>query len=375
MRKPIPFVSRLPPDTIVTDGSSKHLGQTVMAFPLPEFIETETALDEVLARPSPALVAFARSLRGPLLILGAGGKMGPSLAVLAARAIADAGRSTEVLAVSRYSDASTRHWLEARNIRTITCDLLAPGALSTLPDAPDVIYMVGRKFGTREDPEATWVTNTVLPAMVADRYRLARTVALSTGNVYPLAPASGPGSCEADGLAPLGEYAASCVARERVFGYFARRDQSPIALVRLSYALDLRYGVLLDIANQVYQGRPIDVRMGYVNCIWQGDANDMILRSLTLAAAPARAINLTGDTRLSVRDLAHRFGEAFGRPARIAGTETETAYLSDMSATAAVLGAPQTPIDTIVRWTAHWVKDGGRQLGIPTHFDVRNGDF
>jgi len=216
--------------------------------------------------------------------------------------------------------------------------------------------------------------NTLIPSFVADRYPHARFAALSSGNVYPLAPVSGSGSLESDPLTPLGEYANSCVARERIFEYYAQQNGTPIALVRLSYALDLRYGVLVDIAQKVYSGEPVDVRMGYANGIWQGDANAMIIRSLVLASTPAIALNLTAH-RFQVREVAHTFGQLLGKPVSITGTEQSTALLSDLSKLHASLGKPPLPLETIMRWTAHWIQLQGRILGKPTHFEARDGVY
>lgn len=346
-----------------------------MSYALPDVIESDETLDELMTRPRPELVRFVRTLSGPLVILGAGGKMGPSLAALARRAVGAAGSALEILAVSRFTDGYAREWLETRGVRTIASDLMEPGALERLPDAPNVIYMVGRKFGTNQSPETTWAVNTLLPARVAKRFADARVAALSTGNVYPLVPVQGGGSVETDPLTPSGEYANSCVARERVLGFRSRKHGTPVALIRLSYALDLRYGVLVDIARRVCFGQPVDVTMGYVNCIWQGDANEMIIRSLALADSPASAINLTGSTALSVRDVALRIGELLGRPARIIGTEGRTAFLSNTGKARAIWGSPATPLEAVIRWTAHWVATGGRLLDKPTHFEVRDGGY
>jgi nucleoside-diphosphate-sugar epimerase len=341
----------------------------------PDVIRTEDELDEFLTRPRPALVEFIRSVQGPLVILGAGGKMGPSLAVLARRAAAAAGHALDVLAVSRFSDARARHWLEARGVRTHRLDLLDRDALRQLPEAADVISLVGLKFGTAQNPAATWAVNTLVSAHVAERYPRARLVALSTGNVYPLTPVARGGAVETDPLTPLGEYANAAVARERIFEYFAGRHGTPLVLVRLNYAVDLRYGVLVDVARKVYAGAPVDVTMGYLNCIWQGDANDMIIRALGQAQSPPLALNLTGPQVLSVRTLALRFGELLGRPATITGTEADTALLSNPARVVARLGPPPTPLEQVLRWTADWVQHGGRLLDKPTHFEARDGKY
>lgn len=342
---------------------------------LPEIIQTEVELDEVMTRPSPALVEFMKTLTSPLVILGAGGKMGPTLAILARRAADAAGSDLKIVAVSRFSDERARRQLEDDRITTQSCDLMNRGALDDLPDAENVIYLVGLKFGTANNPAVTWATNTLVPAYASERYPNARIAALSSGNVYPLVSIKGDGASENHALNPLGEYANSCVARERIFEFYSRKNGTPVSLIRLSYALDLRYGTLVDIAQKVSSGQPVDVTMGYMNCIWQGDANEMVIRSLALAESPPKPINLTGTEWLSIRDVALRFGEIMGREVRLTGSESDTALLSNTERMCNNLGEPTTPIDTIMRWTAHWVMNDGRLLNKPTHFETRDGEF
>ncbi|MBI4660148.1 MAG: NAD-dependent epimerase/dehydratase family protein [Verrucomicrobia bacterium] len=341
----------------------------------PERIDTEEQLDEVMTRPGPELIREVSTLPSPLLILGAAGKMGPSLAVRVRRAAEAAGANLEVVAISRFSSAGTREWLESRGVRTLSCDLLERSAVTQLPNSPNVIYLVGLKFGTSQNPSMTWAVNTLVPSFVAERFAQARIVALSTGNVYSLTSLSKGGSVETDPLTPLGEYANAAVARERLFEYYSRKNGTPVVLLRLNYAVDLRYGVLLEIAQKVWARRPVDVTMGYFNCIWQGDANEMIVRSLRLAESPTAAFNLTGPEILSVREVAQGFGELMERPAQATGVATETALLSNASRLCGILGQPATAVDTVMRWTAHWVKQGSRTLGKPTHFEVRDGGY
>lgn len=343
--------------------------------PLPELIHTDAELEEVLTRPRPALMEFIHSVSSPLVILGAGGKMGPTLAVLAKRAARMAGHRLEVIAVSRFSDKEARASLERQGVKTVSADLLEREQVGRLPDSGNILYLVGLKFGTQQNPGGTWAANTLVPAHVAERYAESRIVALSTGNVYPLVPVRSGGALEKSALTPLGEYANAAVARERIFEYFARKQGTHVALVRLSYALDLRYGVLVDIARKVHSGAPIDVTSGYFNCIWQADANEMILRSLALTDNPPTAFNLTSPTIFSVRKVAARFSELIERPARFSGTESATAFLSNTEKMCSELGAPATPFETVLRWTAHWVKNGGRSLNKPTHFEVRDGAY
>ena len=343
--------------------------------PPPELIHTDAELEEVLTRPRPVLMEFIRSISSPLVILGAGGKMGPTLAVLAKRAAQLAGHPLEVIAVSRFSDEAARHSLERQGVKTLSADLLEREQVGRLPDSGNIIYLVGLKFGTKENPGATWAVNALVPAHVAERYPESRIVALSTGNVYPLVPIESGGSSENSALTPLGEYANAAVARERIFEYFARKQGTRVTLVRLSYALDLRYGVLVDIARKVYSGEPIDVTSGFFNCIWQADANEMILRSLALASNPPTPLNLTSPTIFSARKVAARFSELLGRPARFVGAESATAFLSNTERMCSELGLPPTAFETVIGWTAHWVQNGGRSLNKPTHFEVRDGAY
>jgi dTDP-4-dehydrorhamnose reductase len=341
----------------------------------PTHINSDAELDEVMSRPSPALISFVRSLNSPLVVLGAGGKMGPSLCALARRAADEAGHNLEVMAVSRFSSPDARRWLEERGVSVHAADLMDPTAVRGLPDAENVIYYVGLKFGTRDNPAQTWAVNTLVPAYVAERFEQARIVALSTGNVYPLVPVGKGGSKESDPLTPLGEYANAAVARERIFEYFSQQNGTRMALVRLNYAVDLRYGVLVDIAKKIARGEPVDLTMGYFNCIWQRDANDMILRTLDMTAQPAVALNLTGAETLSVRETAERLSRLMDTTVSFTGEEAETALLSDAGRAHDELGVPQTPIETVLHWTAEWVRTGGGTLGKPTGFEVRDGRY
>ena len=365
----------LPPRHQGTKVSWLVFPQVIYLMNRPDTIETEDKLDEVLTRPRPVLVDMIRRVRGPLVVLGASGKMGPTLAVLARRAAVEAGIDLDVIAVARFTDPAARDWLEQRDVTTVACDLLDRAAVDRLPDAGDVIYMAGRKFGTADNPELTWAMNVLPPEYVVERYSGSRIAAMSTGCVYPLVPVVSGGSREQDALEPLGEYANACVARERVFEYCSQRFQTPVVQIRLNYALDLRYGVLVDIATRVYNRQPVDLTMGYLNCIWQGDANEMIIRSLELADLPPVALNITGPETLAVRDVALRFGEIFGREPEISGTEGEMALLNDASTALARFGPPATSLDTVMRWTAEWIQRNGRLLGKPTHFEVTDGRY
>src|SRR5438034_2555137 len=278
------------------------------------FIESVESLEEQMATPSALDRESVRRLKGDFIVLGAGGKMGPSLARRIRRAANAEGVRRKVIAVSRFSSLALVNELNRDGIETITCDLLNRDEVAKLPACANVLFLSGRKFGSTDRPDLTWATNTVVPAHVACHFRTSRIVVFSTGNVYPLVKLNSGGSVESDPPGPVGEYAQSCLGRERVFEYYSQERGTPCLLFRLSYALDLRYGVLVDIARKVFAGQPIDVTMGYLNCIWQGDANDLIVRALALASSPPTAINLTGSSALSVRELARRFGELMDRP-------------------------------------------------------------
>jgi nucleoside-diphosphate-sugar epimerase len=346
-------------------------------------MRTVTELEEELARPSAALVEDLAAIDGDIVVLGAAGKMGPSLVKLAHNAVSSASIENRaekrvdrrIVAVSRFSQASVRAELEALGVRTIAADLLDEGALESLPDAANVIYMAGTKFGTSGSEHLTWAQNAFLPGLVGRRYRDSRIVAFSTGNVYPLTAVTAGGSRESDPTDPVGEYAQSCLGRERLFEHASRRYGTPVVLFRLNYALDLRYGILLEVAQAVRDGRPVDVNMGHVNVIWQGDANEYALRSLRLCDSPPTILNVTGPETISVRWLAHRFGELLGREPRIVGSEAETALLSNAGKAHELFGAPRVPLGQMIAWTAAWVQAGGETLGKPTHFGTRDGRF
>jgi nucleoside-diphosphate-sugar epimerase len=344
-------------------------------FVLPQIIANEAQLEDVLSQPSRPLVEFITQVRSPLLILGAGGKMGPSLAALARRAAAEAGHRLRVVAVSRFQDAAARRSLESRDIETIPCDLFDREAVAGLPDAVDIIYLVGVKFGTSQNPSLTWAANTLIPTHVAERFPAARIVALSTGNVYPLVPVSSGGATEDTPLTPVGEYANSAVARERLFEFHSQQRGTRVVLVRLNYALDLRYGVVHDLARRVWSGEAVDLANGYVNCIWQGDANDAILRALSLAASPPLPLNLTGPQMLRVRTVAAQLAELMAKPVKFSGRESDLALLNNPARACQLLGPPPTPLETVMRWTAQWIKQGGASWNKPTHFEVSDGRY
>ena len=338
-------------------------------------LHSEQELEELLARPSARDAAAFQELAGDILILGVAGKMGPSLARRARRASEEAGTSRRIVGVARFSEEGVREQLERDGIETIAADLLDAASLAKLPDAPNVVFMAGRKFGSTGSEELTWAMNTYLPALVAERYRDARIVAFSSGNIYPFTPLAHGGPTETYAPAPVGEYAQSVLGRERMFQYCSRRYGTPCVLLRLNYAIDLRYGVLLDIGRKVFERRAVDVTMGAVNVIWQGDANSVALRSFALCSSPAAILNLTGPETLSVRWIAREFGERFGVEAVIEGAEAPTALLNNAARCQAVFGYPEVSVAQMIDWLAEWIRQGGSSWAKPTHFETRDGKF
>ena len=345
------------------------------AFPtpprLPDRFATTEALDDFLTLPSAALAATLESVEGDLVILGVGGKMGPTLTQLAKRAAP----AKRVIGVARFSDASVRARLDAAGVETIACDLLDRDALGALPEAANVVFAAGHKFGATGNPALTWAMNTHVPALVAERYKGSRIVAFSTGNVYGLSRIGSAGSNESTPLSPVGEYAQSCLGRERMFEHFSARHGTPGRIVRLNYAIDMRYGVLADVAGKIHRGEPVDVTMGHVNVIWQGDANAQVLRALAHCTAPTSPINCTGPETISVRWLAAELGARMGKPVHVVGQEAETALLSDTTLASTLFGYPLVPLGRMLDWVADWVARGGASFGKPTKFEVRNGAF
>lgn len=337
-------------------------------------IGTESDLEDALSRPTEADVAWAAESAGDLVILGVSGKMGPSLARLALRAAQQAGVRRRVIGVARFTDPAARTTLERVGVHTVTADLIDPDTWAGLPDASNVVYMVGQKFGTRRDEPRTWVTNTWIAGLAARRYRAARLAVFSTGNVYPLTDVTARGAKETDPVGPIGEYAQSALGRERVFEFFSRRHGTPTAVLRLNYAVELRYGVLRDLADQLLAGTPIDLSMGYVNVIWQRDANAIALRALGKADSPPFVLNVTGPMT-PVRALAERLAGALGVTPRFHNIEGETALVSDATLCTTLFGPPSVTLDEAIDWTADWVRQGGVGLGKPTHFQEREGRF
>jgi hypothetical protein len=301
--------------------------------------------------------------------------MGPTLARMAKRASDTAGVSRRVIGVSRFSSSELESQLQMWGVETLCCDLLEPKSLSALPDAANIIYMAGMKFGTTGQESLTWAMNSFLPGLVSERYRKSRIAAFSTGNVYGLSPVSGGGSREDDALNPAGEYAMSCVGRERIFEHFSRTNHTKMSILRLNYATELRYGVLVDIAQRVYAGQPVQLSMGYLNAVWQGDASAMSLQALGCASAPPFVINIAGPELLSVRRIAEHFGERLHKPVRFEGRESADALLSDAKKSYELFGHPRVDANQMIAWIADWLSRGGATLAKPTHFEERAGRF
>ncbi|WP_055110202.1 NAD-dependent epimerase/dehydratase family protein [Paenibacillus ihumii] len=338
-------------------------------------MRTISELENKLSEPSDRLIEDLSKLDGDILILGVGGKMGPSLAKLLKRGVEAAGLKTKITGVSRFSSGHLQNELESAGIATIAADLLDEASLARLPEARNVIYMAGNKFGTTGREYFTWAMNAYLPGRVAEKFPQSRIVAFSSGNIYPLTEIGSGGASEETPPAPVGEYAQSCLGRERVFEYFSRKNGTPLVNFRLNYAIDLRYGILLEIAKAVKEGTPIELSMGQVNVIWQGDANEMAIRSLLLCDSPPVTLNITGPETVSVRWLAERFGEMFGVAPSLTGTEQPTALLNNASHSHRVFGYPRVTLRQMMEWTAAWVEAGGDTLNKPTHFQERAGAF
>jgi nucleoside-diphosphate-sugar epimerase len=332
-------------------------------------------VDDFISEPTPRVVEVLARTTGPFLILGAGGKIGLHLSVMLRRALDRLGRKDRVIAISRYSTLRDRAAFESRGVETLACDLGHPEGLNALPDAPTVFFLAGVKFGTAAAPGLLHATNVEIPQRVAEKYSRSRIIAYSSGCVYPfVTPASG-GAREDTPPSPVGEYAASCIAREQAFTEVAAARGTPVALIRLNYSIEFRYGLLVDIAQTVLAGRPVDVTTGYINVIWQTDAVAHSIQALEIAGAPAVPINVTGAETLSVRDVAHRFGAALGRTVQITGTEADTAWLNNASHSHRLFGAPLTSVDQMITWISAWLLQNGETWGKPTGFERRDGRF
>jgi dTDP-4-dehydrorhamnose reductase len=341
----------------------------------PEKISNEDQLEELLSRPGDELVDVVSKLDGDLLFLGITGKIGPSLSMMAAKACKKAGVKKRILGVSRHIDMRQRKSFEAAGIEFIQGDMLDTCFLKKLPAIKNVFYLAGMKFGSTANLPLTWAINSLLPGLVIEHFCKSRIVVFSTGAVYPLVPISSGGSVETDLPEPVGEYAQSCLGRERIFEYGSQRYKTEVILIRLNYSLEMRYGVLSDIAIRVMNGNPIDLTMGYFNVIWQGDMNDFVLRSIEHTECPAKILNITGPEILSVRDVALDFARLFRNEPEFTGKEAGNALISNSSEAYRLFGRPKIPATVVIKWIAGWLKEGGRLLNKPTHFEVRNGKY
>jgi nucleoside-diphosphate-sugar epimerase len=338
-------------------------------------MKTVEELEAKLAEPCEALMEDLLSIEGDILLLGVGGKMGPSMARLLRNAIRKSGVSRKVYGASRFSSGGLQEALEKDGVETISVDLMDDAKLQTLPDVPNVIYMAGNKFGTSGNEHFTWAMNTYLPGRVAEKFKKSRIVVFSTGNVYPFMPLASGGATESVLPAPVGEYGQSCLGRERIFQHFSHKNQTPMTIFRLNYAIDMRYGVLSELARAVYEQRAIDLTMGHANVIWQGDANQMAIRSLKLCSSPPAIVNITGPETVSLRWAAECFGEMFNRKPKFTGEEASTALLNNASKSHMLFGYPQVSLRQMMEWTAEWVNLGGESWNKPTHFQEREGKF
>lgn len=338
-------------------------------------MRTLEELENRLSAPSERLVEDIKNIKGDILILGVGGKMGPSLARLARRALDETGSDQRVIGVSRFSQGSLQEELEAAGVETIAADLTDEAELKQLPEVENVIYMVGKKFGTSGQEHMTWAMNSYLPGRVAEKFKKSRIVVFSSGNIYPFVPVFSGGATEDTVPGPLGEYAQSCLGRERIFEHFSRIYEIPMLIYRLNYAVEMRYGNLLEIARSVYQKKTIDLKMGHMNIIWQGDANEIAIRSLLHCNTPPKILNVTGPETISIRWAAEEFGKIFGTKPMFENEEESTALLNNASHSYQLFGYPSVSLMQMIEWTAEWVQLDGETLDKPTHFQVRSGNF
>ena len=341
----------------------------------PERIAGVEELENLLTIPNEELVRMMKRLPGDIMILGIAGKMGVTMGKLAANAVRQAGTDKKIIGVARFSRPEERARLESWGIRTIACDLLDQAAVNRLPQVENVIFMAGRKFGTDGSENRTWAMNVLAPAYCAEHFRESRIVAFSTGCVYPLTGVESGGCTEEASPAPVGEYAQSCLGRERIFQYAAEKNGTRVLLFRLNYAVDLRYGVLHDIAGNIWEGKPVDNTVGYFNVIWQGDANSNALRALELVASPAAVLNATGPETVSVEKTALQLGKIMNREVSFKGKPGNCCYLNNSARMCGYFGYPEVPLDRMIRWQADWIANGGISIGKPTHFEVNNGRF
>ncbi|MGF1584306.1 MAG: NAD-dependent epimerase/dehydratase family protein [Bacteroidales bacterium] len=341
----------------------------------PDVIDSEEKLDELLSRPGEDVINMFSNVDGDLIFLGIAGKIGLSLAQMAKRACDEAGVKKKIIGVSQFSSADQREKIEKAGIETIKGDLLDINFIRKLPKLRNVFFLAGMKFGSVDNLSLTWAVNSFMPAMVAEHFANSRIVTFSTGCVYPLVPVGSGGSLESDIPHPVGEYAQSCLGRERMFEYGSNRFKTPVSIIRLNYSVELRYGVLVDIATKVKNKLPVNLDMGYFNVIWQGDSNDVVLRSLELSRTPPKVLNITGPDTLSVREVALEFGQLMGTDVTFEGEEARTALLSNSREAYRLFSPPKVPISQVIKWTADWIARDGKTLGKPTRFEVRDGKY
>lgn len=341
----------------------------------PEYFHTEEELEEALSMPTPEVIELVKNLEGDIIFLGVAGKMGVSMARMAMKACEKAGIKKRIMGVSRFSSEKQRLFLEESGIETLKGDLLEQGFLNSLPDVANVFYLAGMKFGTQGNEPDTWAMNSYLPGLVAEKYKKSKIVAFSTGCVYPLVSYKSGGSKETDAPQPIGEYAQSCLGRERLFEFGSIKYHTPVSLIRLFYSVEMRYGVLVDIAAKVTNGEPVDVTMGYANVIWQGDANAMILQAINYCESPAMTLNITGPELISICETALEFGRLMHKKVTIIGNEGDTALLGNAGLSFKLIGKPNVPVDKVIGWTAKWIEGNNKLLGKPTHFEIRDGKY
>ena len=346
-----------------------------MSKALPDQIQNESHLEDLLSEPTEKTIEAMSSIAGDIIFLGAGGKMGPSLVRMAKRASDAAGVDRKLIAVSRFSDESLVAKFHELGIETIAGNLLDESFIVDLPEVPNVVFMTGAKFGTSADASQTWAMNVWLPSMICRHYRNSRISAFSTGNVYPLVPVESGGSIETDPVDPIGEYAMTAVGRERMFQYFSQRDGIPTSLARLNYSVEMRYGVLVDLAKQVLAGTAIDLTMGYANVIWQADANSMFLQSMRDAQSPASIVNIAGPKVFAIKEVCEKLGELMAKDVSFVGQPGPTALLNNGSLGHSRYEAPRVGLDQILKWTADWLRRDQPTWSKPTHFEVRDGKF
>jgi nucleoside-diphosphate-sugar epimerase len=341
----------------------------------PDKIVSLDVLEDLLSKPTPEAISMFKSLEGDIMFLGIGGKIGPSLARMAKRACEKAGVEKRMYGVALFESEEQRTELEALGFETFHGDLLDPDFVHSLPKVKNVYFLAGMKFGSEENLSLTWAVNSYMPALVAEYYKKSDIVAFSTGCVYPLVPVESGGSLETDAPGPVGEYAQSCLGRERMFEYGSKQHGTRVCLIRLNYSVELRYGVLVDIGLKVKNQEHIDLSMGFFNVIWQGDVNDVVLRSMEICESPAKILNITGPDTLSVREVAIEFGKLFNTEPEFVNEETKTALLNNSEQAFQLFGRPKVSTRRIIKWIAEWINQGGEMLGKPTHYEVRDGKY